>query len=122
MDAAGNGAAADESSDESADESNATATAADESYRAGAGAAMLLVSKKRSPGGNSRHLFARVKSMIRNTPPKGTAGFGLDFVSGNKRSPSPPASISAAVCGRGPNIMSFIRFSFRTLEVRFEQA
>jgi hypothetical protein len=35
-----------------------------------------------------------VKSIIRYTPPKGTAGFALSFVRGKSLSPLPPAIIN----------------------------
>ena len=37
------------------------------------------------------------KSMMRNLPPKGTAGLARQSVSGPRREPRPPASTSASV-------------------------
>ena len=41
--------------------------------------------------------FESVKSMMRNFPPNGTAGFARQSVSGPSRAPRPPARIIATV-------------------------
>ena len=41
--------------------------------------------------------FESAKSMMRNLPPNGTAGFARQSVSGPRREPRPPASTSAMV-------------------------
>ena len=59
-----------------------------------------------------RKQFNNVKSMMRNIPPKETAGLGRASVRGYKRSPCPPAKINADVRTRSGPVVSVIRFAF----------